>query len=150
MKALSVKQPYAHEIALGLKKLELRTWKTAYRGDLLICASKYDPGLWVDVELEGKTYPLPLPCGVQMCVVCVSDVRQMTRADARESGIKYAPGMYAWVLTDPRPVLPAPVVGALNLFTVDEKFITKMPKGDSWLDYDYPNRRKTPPKAWAE
>lgn len=39
MKALSVKQPYADLIACGRKTIETRTWKTNYRGPLLICSS---------------------------------------------------------------------------------------------------------------
>jgi len=38
MHALSVKQSFASLIARGRKTKETRTWKTKYRGDLLICA----------------------------------------------------------------------------------------------------------------
>lgn len=40
MKCLSVKQPFANLIASGKKKIEIRSWKTSYRGELLIYASK--------------------------------------------------------------------------------------------------------------
>ena len=39
MKTLSVKQPYASFICHGIKTIENRTWKTDYRGKLLIHAS---------------------------------------------------------------------------------------------------------------
>ena len=39
MKALSIQNPYAHIILCGEKTIENRTWKTKYRGDLLICSS---------------------------------------------------------------------------------------------------------------
>ncbi|MDR2553726.1 MAG: ASCH domain-containing protein [Treponema sp.] len=39
MKVLSVRQPYAALICAGVKKVENRTWTTAYRGRLLIHAS---------------------------------------------------------------------------------------------------------------
>ena len=39
MKCLSVKQPYAEFIVKGLKTIELRSWNTSYRGELLIHAS---------------------------------------------------------------------------------------------------------------
>ncbi|HVC58350.1 MAG TPA: ASCH domain-containing protein [Candidatus Acidoferrales bacterium] len=39
MKCLSVKQPYADLIVKGLKTVELRSWNTNYRGELLIHAS---------------------------------------------------------------------------------------------------------------
>jgi len=40
MKALSIKQPWAWLIVNGYKDIENRTWKTNYRGKLLIHASK--------------------------------------------------------------------------------------------------------------
>ena len=39
MKTLSIKQPWAYLIACGLKDIENRTWKTKYRGKILIHAS---------------------------------------------------------------------------------------------------------------
>lgn len=40
MKALTIKQPWATLIALGEKKVETRSWKSKYRGPLLIHAGK--------------------------------------------------------------------------------------------------------------
>lgn len=40
MKVITVKQPFATLIAEGLKEYEFRTWKTKYRGDILIHAGK--------------------------------------------------------------------------------------------------------------
>jgi len=45
MKAISLFEPWATLIALRLKKFETRSWPTAYRGPLLICASKKRPPL---------------------------------------------------------------------------------------------------------
>jgi len=39
MKVISIKQPYATLIAEGYKEYEFRTWKTKYRGEVLIHAS---------------------------------------------------------------------------------------------------------------
>jgi hypothetical protein len=47
MKTLSVRQPYASLICWGLKKIENRSWDTAYRGKLLIHASG-KPLAWPD------------------------------------------------------------------------------------------------------
>ena len=38
-KAISIKQPWAYLIACGLKDIENRTWKTKYRGKILIHTS---------------------------------------------------------------------------------------------------------------
>ena len=40
MKVITVKQPFATLIAEGLKEYEFRTWKTKYRGEILIHAGK--------------------------------------------------------------------------------------------------------------
>ena len=40
MKTITIKQPFATLIAEGLKEYEFRTWKTKYRGDILIHAGK--------------------------------------------------------------------------------------------------------------
>ena len=40
MKVITIKQPFATLIAEGLKEYEFRTWKTKYRGELLIHAGK--------------------------------------------------------------------------------------------------------------
>ena len=40
MKALSIKQPWAYLIAVGKKDVENRTWKTNYRGKILIHTTK--------------------------------------------------------------------------------------------------------------
>jgi hypothetical protein len=42
MKTLSIKTPYAYLIAYGVKTIENRTWKTKYRGKILIHASGID------------------------------------------------------------------------------------------------------------
>jgi hypothetical protein len=43
MKALSIHQPWAWAIAKGLKDIENRTWRTHYRGPLLIHATGDKP-----------------------------------------------------------------------------------------------------------
>ncbi len=40
MKAITIKQPWATLIAEGYKKYEFRTWRTKYRGEILIHAGK--------------------------------------------------------------------------------------------------------------
>ena len=44
MKALSLMQPWASLVMMGVKKIETRSWSTDYRGTLLIHASKSKTG----------------------------------------------------------------------------------------------------------
>lgn len=55
MKTITIKQPYATLIAEGLKKYEFRTWKTNYRGEILIHA-----GFGVDKDALAKYQHLNL------------------------------------------------------------------------------------------
>src|SRR5439155_3362324 len=66
MKALSVKQPLSNLIASGQKTIEMRTWRTAYRGDLLVVSSKV---------------PKIEPAGYAFAIVRLVDCRPMTMED---------------------------------------------------------------------
>lgn len=115
MKALSVIQPWASMIASGYKTIETRTYKTNYRGDLLICASKTENPNFGD--LDAATYPK----GVTLCVVKLVDCVPM--AAIHEEGARCAvyPNAWAWILEDVRKVEPFPVKGKLGLFEVEVK-----------------------------
>lgn len=49
MKALSLTQPWATLVAIGAKRIETRSWYTAYRGRLAIHAAKGFPGWANDI-----------------------------------------------------------------------------------------------------
>ena len=70
MKVLTLKQPWASLVANGYKIYEFRTWKTKYRGEILIHA-----GCGVDKEwLEKvKDYGLTFPKKKILCKVVLED-----------------------------------------------------------------------------
>ncbi|MFA6927000.1 MAG: ASCH domain-containing protein [Bacteroidales bacterium] len=105
MKALSVRQPWASLIAIGRKTIEVRTWRTNYRGPLVICASKRP-------LLPGR------PTGVAVCTVTLVDCRPITHGDASAACCDVDPSReFAWVLADTRPLdFLVPVSGRLGLF----------------------------------
>ena len=107
MKALSVRQPWALLIASGEKTIEARTWRTNYRGPLLICASK-------TVKKCG-------PIGVAICTVNFVDCRPIRIDDAERACCKIdVEHEFAWVLADARPLeFMYPVSGRLSLFEVE-------------------------------
>ena len=61
MKIISIKQPWASLIVEGYKRYEFRTWKTKYRGKILIHASK---GFVKSDINEFKHLNLSFPTGV--------------------------------------------------------------------------------------
>lgn len=115
MKALSIRQPWAHLIIKGIKRIENRTWNTRYRGPILIHASqRCEP-------LEGIEYgydlKLParkdLPRGALVGVAYLQDV--ITESDDR-----FFVGPYGFVLTNAKEITPYAMKGKLGLFEVPE------------------------------
>lgn len=119
MKALSVTQPWAHLILEGRKTIETRMWDTAFRGDLLVCATREKSGI---VRNTAEEFGIPfasLVFGHALCVVEVHRVRPMTRLDEAEALCEREQGRYSWLLRNVRRVDPFPVKGRLGLFDVD-------------------------------
>lgn len=106
MKVLSVKQPWASLIASGRKTIELRTWTTHYRGDILICASA-SPRRGTGFEIG--------PLGVTICVVRLVDIRPAAARDADAACIEPSARDHAWLLDTVRTVKPLPHSGSLGL-----------------------------------
>lgn len=54
--AISIRQPWAHAIVAGLKDVENRTWRTKYRGPVLIHAGKTKDTseLWSYIDLKSR------------------------------------------------------------------------------------------------
>jgi hypothetical protein len=105
MKCLSVKQPWASLIASGRKTVELRTWRTIYRGPIIICASS-KPRLDTQYEIG--------PLGVAICLVNLLDVRRFERGDC--ACIEPSERDLSWVLEIIRLLSPVPVKGQLSLW----------------------------------
>ena len=128
MKAISVQQPFAYEILSGMKTIEVRSWDTLHRGDLLICSSKKAAYPAEDMEEMEEEYGCTFVYGHALCVVNVVDVRPMRKGD--EDGAlleEIDPESFSWVLEDARPIIPFPVKGKLNFFEVDDGLIAFSP-----------------------
>lgn len=127
MKAISLWQPYASAIPLGLKYFETRHWKTNHRGPIAIhAARRYTPEQRRFVERQGL--PLNLPFGMIVAVVSIGeifttelispiiDVTERTFGD-------YSPNRFAWSLYDIRPVKPFPFKGGQGIFNVPDELL---------------------------
>ena len=114
MKALSIQQPWASLIAWGEKTIECRSWKTDYRGPILVCVSGRD-------LKEGQNI---LPAGFAIAVVDLVGIHPFTRRDLKPAylqGMKVPePGsLWAWELANAHEIKPFPVKGKLHLFEVE-------------------------------
>lgn len=133
---ISLTQPWASLVALGIKHFETRSWSTSYRGPLAIHAARQIPAdvrglcrmggeLYAYVEKplrlalwgEGIISPLPdpvkdLPLGAFVAVVDLVDV--VPTESFRNGGLTtlelflgdYSPGRFAWKLERVRRLDP--------------------------------------------
>lgn len=77
MKAITIKQPFASLIAAGLKEYEFRTWKTNYRGEILIHAGK---GIDKDAMKRFESLKLEYPTGCIIAKAKLTDCVPVTEA----------------------------------------------------------------------
>jgi len=120
MKSITLWQPWATLIAIGVKTYETRSWSTRYRGPLAIHAAKTTKGIdqWLagpDDALLRNTlaahglYPKDLPLGVVVCTTRLVEV--VTTEELAEAGLAdpwgdYRPGRYGWIIADIEPIIP--------------------------------------------
>lgn len=127
MKVLTIKQPFATLIAEGLKSYEFRTWKTKYRGEILIHA-----GLGVDkkamkkYENLGLEYPngcIIAKCNLTDCVFVDENVRKMLQEKnplVYGSIIKYTKwNGYGFKLENIKKIKPINIKGKLSFWNYE-------------------------------
>lgn len=110
MKCLSIKQPHADRICAGVKKYEIRSWRTHYRGPLLICSGARHDRRFPEAR--------KLPLGVSIAICDLVDVIPFESHMAEEACTEWRPGLYAWVLQNATPVKTVAIKGQLGLFPV--------------------------------
>lgn len=144
MKAITLYQPWASALFAGLKTHETRSWRTNYRGTLIIHASKSVPKkVWSSysytsltnrVLRAAKVSELPEASIIGCCqlVDCVptEDVmgKRYPYALAKEE-VKfgdYSPGRFAWRLEKFMELDPIPCRGARGLWTPTKRQLDEM------------------------
>lgn len=122
MKALTICQPYAEMIALGVKRVENRTWPTKYRGLLYIHAGKSRSWLEEGDEEEYPDMQFGAIVAVGRLVDCVNYEYpdSWIRRHAWLVGYEHAGGPWCWILEGVTPIGPWPWRGAQGLFDIDE------------------------------
>lgn len=130
MKALSLTQPWATAIALGIKQWETRSWPTSYRGEICIHAAKGFPQ-WAkefaaDLEDERKVKFFDLPRQSIVAICELTECRQTETLVAEISTLEqqfgdYTRGRFAFRLINVRVLSdPVKVRGALGIWTVPD------------------------------
>jgi hypothetical protein len=125
LKVLVIRQPWAWLIVHGFKDIENRSWKTRYRGTLLIQASANLPARRMLEEdcLFARALGAELPeefdtggiIGIVQLVDCVTSSRS-----------KWFHGLVGWVLTKPKTLRFMPLKGRLGLFDPPPEIIRQL------------------------
>ncbi|MGP8162769.1 MAG: ASCH domain-containing protein [Acidimicrobiales bacterium] len=129
LKALTIRQPWASLIMAGIKDVENRTWRTNYRGRLVIHAGARDDRQAVlrhahlldghQIIREGdcepsKAYRAPLPYLPRGALLGTVELIDCVRDSESEWAIE---GQWHWQLADPQPFETAiPAKGRLGLW----------------------------------
>lgn len=127
MKAITIKQPFASLIAAGIKEYEFRTWKTNYRGDILIHAGKgIDKKAMKKFEEYGLEYPSGVIIAKARLVDCIKVDEEFRKVLSQKNPKVYSSiikntewGGYAFQLEDVEILEPSPVMGKLSIWEVD-------------------------------
>lgn len=127
MKALSIKQPWADLILNEFKSLEIRSRKTHYRGEILICAGlSFDYSGWAQVSCKRPNYLMRQDeyiRGKAIGTVEIVDCWEMELTDQDKALVRWQPDLYCWELKNPKAIQPFPVTGKQGFFNV------KIPEG---------------------
>ncbi len=134
MKALSLLQPWASLVVMGVKKIETRSWSTKFRGELLIYASMGKAGSIFCNENPFKKYVpdfYKLPFGAIIGKVTLTDIiriktgalsyatdEMLNNLTLEEKAFgDYTEGRYAWILEEAQEFKkPVPAKGMLTLW----------------------------------
>jgi hypothetical protein len=115
MKVIVIRQPWAWLIVNGFKDIENRSWKTRYRGALLIQASAGLPAKRALEEIRLYAYRrgVDLPEGFER-----GGIVGMAQLDdcVTSSQSKWFEGPVGWVLSKPKTLRFIPLKGRLGLF----------------------------------
>jgi len=109
VRVLSLTEPWATLIYCGKKRIETRSWKTAYRGELYIHASSTKIPKTCSREVLELIEGVPLHYGHIICkcqlVDCIYMTEEFVEDMKKNHPIEYLcgdyqVGRYAWVLED--------------------------------------------------
>ncbi len=122
MKALSLKQPWAELVVSGRKTLEIRTWRTKFRGEFFIHASKISNAKAME-RLGFKDLPTGHIVG-KAKIVDVKEYNSLEDFNKDENkhfakGYEWNGKLYGFVVEDAQRVKEIPLKGKLNFFEVN-------------------------------
>ena len=125
MKVISIQEPYGSLILKGHKKIETRSWKTNYRGELYIHTSstifKGDNSKAFNyIDKKDLVFgSIICKCKLVDCIEMTEEFINSVDSKEKELGV-YSIGRYAWILDDIEPIEPIKTRGKLNIWEYEE------------------------------
>lgn len=123
MKSLTLAPDWAMLMLMGDKTIEYRTWKTNYRGDIVICSAAK--------KMRGCI------SGHALLVAELIDIVPFEKMHMDAAAMDFMPNQngFAWVFDNFRLLKPVPVKGKLGLFDTNIP-IDYLPDGKSEEEMD--------------
>ncbi len=129
MKVITIKQPFASLIVENIKKYEFRTWKTNYRGKILIHAGKnVDKNAMKKFEKYNLDYPTGCIIGIAYITDCIKVDDNFRNILKSENDLVYSNIIknkewngYGFKLEKISKIEPIKVNGKLSLWEYDYK-----------------------------
>ena len=140
-KALTIIQPWATLIAVAAKKIETRSWKTNYRGEIYIHAGKKIDRDFCYQDISKKVLNMHgyttenLPTGVIIAKAKLVDCAKVVASKEGSAILEgdkqyivgnyefyfgnYEVGRYGWILQDIELINPIPAKGQLSIWNLD-------------------------------
>ena len=127
LKVLTLKQPWATLVAEGIKKYEFRSWKTNYRGKVLIHAGvgvkKKELEKFKDLNLDYPAKRIIAEVEIEDCLELNDELNnQIINEKNIAYGSKYRTG-YAWKLNNVKKIKSDKIInGKLGLWNIDNNY----------------------------
>ena len=126
MKVISIKEPFATLIVKKHKNIETRSWKTSYRGEIYIHASKTimkdkisENAYKYVSENQLHTSEIIGKANLVDCIEMTEEFIKTINVKEKSLGI-YEVGRYAWVLDNIEEIEPIKAKGKLNIWEYKE------------------------------
>ncbi len=128
MKVISLLEPYASLVKENIKTIETRSWKTNYRGELFIHASKrkltnkmieeYHNQLKLLTNTNFNYGYIIAKCNLVDCIIMTEELIKEIKKNSKEYICgEYQVGRYAWILEDIKYLKkPIPAKGRLGIW----------------------------------
>ncbi len=131
MRVLSLLEPWASLINEKVKFIETRSWKTNYRGELYIHASKneltkkniehYNKQMSYLKSTDFKYGYIICKCNLVDCIYMTNDfINKIKKNDKEYASGNYEVGRYAWILDNIQTLEePIPAKGSLEIWNYE-------------------------------